>query len=271
MSRQIFRKVALERLSSPDQLDQLVKITSPIGWLSLAALVALLAMTLAWAVLGGVPTQVAGRVIFVRTGGIKNVAAPVDGQVATLAVAAGDPVTQGQVVATIVTANGRTAEILSPFTGRVLELKVDSGYLVSRGTTVLNMELTGDDVALEAVMYLPLADGKQVQPGMTVQLSPSTVRPELYGFLLGEVASVAPFPSTYEGILRTLGSDDLIQALDVGTAPLEVHVALLPDPSTASGYRWSSAEGPPAPVQSGTLGTATIITGRQRPLDFILP
>jgi HlyD family secretion protein len=93
----------------------------------------------------------------------------------------------------------------------------------------------------------------------------------LYGFLLGEVAAVAPFPSTYEGILRTLGSDDLVQALNVGTAPIEIHVALATDPSTTSGYRWSSPGGPPTTVESGTLGTATIITGEQRPLDFILP
>jgi HlyD family secretion protein len=120
-------------------------------------------------------------------------------------------------------------------------------------------------------MYLPLADGKQVRPGMAVQLSPSTVQQEVYGFLVGEVASVAPFPSTYEGILRTLGSDDLVQALNVGTAPIEIHVELTADPASASGYRWSSSVGPAAPLESGTLGTATIITGEQRPLDFILP
>ena len=39
----IFRKVALERLSSPEQLDQLMQVTSPKGWLALAGLGALLA------------------------------------------------------------------------------------------------------------------------------------------------------------------------------------------------------------------------------------
>ena len=34
----IFRKVALERLSSPEQLDQLLQVTDPKGWMALGAL-----------------------------------------------------------------------------------------------------------------------------------------------------------------------------------------------------------------------------------------
>jgi hypothetical protein len=272
MSRQIFRKVALERLSSPEQLDQLVKITTPSGWLALAALVILLLMLLAWAVLGTVPSQVSGPAILIPTGGIKNVASPFAGQVSELAVTAGQTVEEGQVVAMIAQVEGgEAAEVISPYTGRVLEVKVDDGYLVERGTTLLNMELTGDDVRLEAVMYVPLADGKQLTPGMSVQVAPSTVRPEVYGFMNGRVVSVGTFPSTYEGILRTLGSDDLVQALNVGTAPIEVHIELVPDGSTVSGFQWSSPEGPPTTVESGTLGTATVITGEQHPINFVLP
>lgn len=272
MSRQVFRKVALDRLSSPEQLDQLVKITTPSGWLALVALIILLGMLLGWAIFGTVPSQVSGPAILIPTGGIKNVASPFAGQVSELLVTAGQTMEAGQVVATIDQLDSEeAAEVTSPYTGRVLEVKVDGGYLVERGTTLLNMELMGDDVRLEAVMYVPLADGKKLTPGMSVQIAPSTVRQELYGFMLGRVASVGTFPSTYEGILRTLGSDDLVQALNVGTAPIEVHIELLPDSSTVSGFQWSSPEGPPTTVESGTLGTATVITGQQHPISFVLP
>lgn len=272
MSRQIFRKVALERLSSPEQLDQLVKITTPSGWLALAALIMLLVLVLGWAVFGTIPSQVSGPAILIPTGGIKNVASPFGGQVSELLVTAGQVVEEGQVVATIDQLDGGAAAgVTSPYSGRVLEVKVDDGYLVERGTTLLNMELTGNDVRLEAVMYVPLVDGKKLSPGMPVQVAPSTVRPEVYGFLIGRVASVGTFPSTYEGILRTLGSDDLVQALNVGTAPIEVHIELVPDASTVSGFQWSSPEGPPTTVESGTLGTATVITGEQHPINFVLP
>ncbi len=42
MQKPIFRKAALERLSSPEQLDQLMQVTTPKGWLALIALAGLL-------------------------------------------------------------------------------------------------------------------------------------------------------------------------------------------------------------------------------------
>ena len=38
MNKSIFRQAALERLSSPEQLDQLARVTQPVGWLALLAL-----------------------------------------------------------------------------------------------------------------------------------------------------------------------------------------------------------------------------------------
>ena len=57
----IFRKVALERLSSPEQLDQLMQVTSPRGWLALGAFGALLLTALGWSVLGSIPTDATGE------------------------------------------------------------------------------------------------------------------------------------------------------------------------------------------------------------------
>jgi len=272
MSRQVFRKVALERLSSPEQLDQLMNVTTPRGWLSLFALIGLLGMATGWSVFGNIPTQVAGSVIFVKTGGVKNIDSPYSGQIDEMRVQVGDIVHKGEVVAIVSDElAGSEKAITSPYTGQILEVKVDSGHLVDRGTTLMNLELVGADVRLEAIMYLPLADGKKVSPGMAVQLAPSTVSKEIYGFMFGEVSNVGTFPATHEGILRTLGSNDLVQALKIETSPIEIHIDLVPDSTTASGFRWSSPGGPPTSVESGTIGTATIVTGQQHPVNFILP
>ena len=44
----IFRKVALERLSSPEQLDQMVQVTNPKGWLALTGLGAIVGGLAIW-------------------------------------------------------------------------------------------------------------------------------------------------------------------------------------------------------------------------------
>ena len=57
----MFRKVALDRLSSPEELDQLSRITSPRAWLGLAAIAGLLLVLLAWSILATIPTFVGGE------------------------------------------------------------------------------------------------------------------------------------------------------------------------------------------------------------------
>lgn len=50
----IFRKKSLERISSPDQLDDYIRVTTPSVWVALLALIVLLAGILAWTILGTV-------------------------------------------------------------------------------------------------------------------------------------------------------------------------------------------------------------------------
>jgi HlyD family secretion protein len=68
-SERIFRKVALERLSSPEQLDQLVPLTSPIGWTAVVAIAAIVAAAIGWSIFGTLPTSVNGSGILVSRGG----------------------------------------------------------------------------------------------------------------------------------------------------------------------------------------------------------
>lgn len=97
----IFRKVALERLSSPEQLDQLLAVTSPKSWLALAGAGAILAAALAWGFFGSIPTEAYGDGILIRQGGVAEVVATGTGQVEELLVGAGDPVVKGQPVARV--------------------------------------------------------------------------------------------------------------------------------------------------------------------------
>jgi HlyD family secretion protein len=97
----IFRQAALDRLSSPDQLDRLITLTSPLGWAAAAALCVLLAAIVAWGILGSVPTHVSGAGILLARGGqVFDAMAPAGGTLATVA-AIGTKVAKGDVVATL--------------------------------------------------------------------------------------------------------------------------------------------------------------------------
>lgn len=99
MSEGIFRKASLERLSTPEQLDYLMQVTTPKGWYALYTLCALLALTLGWSVFGRLPTTISGRAIIMPPRGVDDVYAPEAGLVRELLVKEGDEVEEGQVVA----------------------------------------------------------------------------------------------------------------------------------------------------------------------------
>jgi len=69
---------------------------------------------------------------------------------------------------------------------------------------------------------------------------------------------------------RVLRNDQLVKELSQRGSPIEVTADLLPDSSTRSGFKWSSPQGPPIGIFSGTLCTANIVVDRKRPVEGYL-
>ena len=58
MQKSLFRQEAMDKTLSPDELDRLMRVTGPKGWLALIALLALVAAAVVWGVLGTIPVAV---------------------------------------------------------------------------------------------------------------------------------------------------------------------------------------------------------------------
>jgi HlyD family secretion protein len=165
-----------------------------------------------------------------------------------------------------------STQVVSTYTGRILELMTEPGQIVERGEPIVSLDLTGSAVQdLVAVVYVPGLYGKMVRPGMRIYVAPSTVRQEEFGMMLGTVTFVSDYPATTRGMMRVLKNEQLVQELSGGGTPYELHATLIPDPNTMSRYRWSSSKGPPMRIESGTIANATIVTSEHRPAEFVLP
>jgi HlyD family secretion protein len=87
---------------SPEQLDQMVRVSDAKGWIAVSGIAIFVAFVVAWGILGSIPTEVEAPGILVLQGGrLMNVPSPAGGVVSELKVRAGDKVKQGQVVATV--------------------------------------------------------------------------------------------------------------------------------------------------------------------------
>lgn len=100
MAAGFFRKAALEKLSTPEKLDQLIKVTSPKGWIALLTIAIALGTGIAWSFFGNVKTKL--NVVGVLLGGeIHEVVATSQGQLISLDVNIGDIIKEGDVIAIV--------------------------------------------------------------------------------------------------------------------------------------------------------------------------
>ena len=102
---ELFRQKALEKLRSPEQLDQLLRITSTRSWLALLGVCVIILTAVLWGIYGRLSTKVMGTGIFLNAGGVFEVVATGTGRLAEIKVSVGDTVRRGDVVATLVSPN----------------------------------------------------------------------------------------------------------------------------------------------------------------------
>lgn len=99
----LFRKSALDRLSSPEQLDQMIRLTRPRDWLATLSILVLIALAGLWSVLGRVPERVKGSGILITSGGrVVDAVAGGDGTLTEILVPVGTRVKRDQQVARII-------------------------------------------------------------------------------------------------------------------------------------------------------------------------
>ena len=164
------------------------------------------------------------------------------------------------------------SNIFSPQDGCVLELIATLGQVVQPGSRLGRLRVTSSSESVIGMAYFPIKDGKQVQSGMAVLITPDTVQRERFGGIIGKITSVSSLPVTKEGMISAIGNPEVVTNLIGETgAVIQMSAELAADPSTASGYKWSSSKGPNLKITSGTTATVRVTVEKRAPITFVLP
>jgi HlyD family secretion protein len=106
----LFRKAALDKLASPERLDVLMRVTSPMGWLALTTVAGILIGVIVWSIFGSIPERIDGQGVLLRGGANKEIRSTGSGTLASLELKEGQMITVGQVLGTI-SAAGNNEEV----------------------------------------------------------------------------------------------------------------------------------------------------------------
>ena len=99
--RKIFRQEALDRLSSPEQLDRVMQAVKPQAWVPLSAMGFLAAVAGIWSVYGRIPITITGEGVLIRPSHVVQFQSPSSGPLLTVNVKPGDIVKKGDVLGII--------------------------------------------------------------------------------------------------------------------------------------------------------------------------
>lgn len=164
------------------------------------------------------------------------------------------------------------SKIICKKAGRVIELKLNAGDYIHTGSSLLTLEsLEHEPDSLEVIAYIPVTNGKRVKQGMEMQLVPSFARAEEDGFVLGQVTEISTYPISLQSMIKVTRNASLAESL-LATGPVyEVRGRLALDPTTISGFRWSTKKGARYPIHSGTFCTVLITVKKIRPYELVIP
>ena len=303
---QIFSQEALDKLRSPEKLDTMLPITTPINWMALIAILVLLFSVVLWSIYGAFTVKADGMGLIMDSAGVLNITHVANGKIARLYVKPGMRIHKGDLIAYIDQASqsadtrmaqygmglassdkdamGRVYQynakeyqetvsenVYSDYDGIIDEVMVDEGTLLSAGSPICAVRITQDRNELTGLLYIPVEKGKRVEPGMSIQLAPNGVDVSQSGNLLGVVRSVSQYPMTLQGIQQHLGNAQLAQWIvqSQNSSVMEVTFDLVKDDADKSGYLWTSQVGEHKPITAGSFCTGSIIIERKPPIQKV--
>lgn len=266
-----FRQQALAKLQSPEELDLPVRFARPQGWLVLSVTVVVMAAASVWAVTGSVASTVNAPAVLTHGEGSYILQSPAAGQITAVLVKEGQRLPANSPVLKVRTAEG-DAVVRTVAAGRITALAATIGQIISTGANVAAVEkVAGADDPLYATVYVPAENAASIPQDAAVDLTVQTVPSQEYGVLRGHVKSVDRTAQSAQQIAAFLGDSQLGGQFTKEGRPVAVLVKLDKAAGTKSGYRWSSADGPPYALTSMTMATGSIRLADQRPVDWLLP
>ncbi|WP_375498169.1 NHLP bacteriocin system secretion protein [uncultured Nostoc sp.] len=168
---------------------------------------------------------------------------------------------------------GNNSQIISQHSGRILEITVTTGQVIDAGTRLGSIDAENSSNKMVGITYFPVGEGKKIQRGMTIQITPQTVKRERFGGIVGKITTVSPFPITREAAASVVGNPEVVTGLmgEKQEAVIQVFADLQPDSTTFSGYKWSSSDGPQLKISSGTTTSVRVKVEERSPITFVLP
>ncbi len=257
----LYRRSALERLSSPEQLDKSLKVTSPLSWLALIALTLIIAVVVVWSIVGSIPVTITvnGMLVDPATP-TQTVFMPAGGTDVISKKIAGERVSIGEPLFEYRDEQGNTVRVNSPVGGMIADVMINAETALYKAGTPLykvtpQLSEKNPDPSHIALVYVALADSQKLKEDMTVYIEPQSLDTQKYGHMQAR-------------ILRIDGhvSDNVIEGQQFSGAAVTCELYIAKD--SENGFWWSNKKGRDLTLTGQNIPvTARIVVEEIHPIE----
>lgn len=162
-------------------------------------------------------------------------------------------------------------KVYSPFDGKILEILVNPGEVVKTGQELIKAETLSLPEHLIFYGYFPAELGKYIHLDNTMTFALANVNEKEYGTLVGQVKDISQYAVSEQVMRNLLHNTPLVQFLSNNRPVTQVIALPILDPRDPTGYQWTSDQGPPIKISTGSVGEAKIVVESMHPIYYLLP
>jgi multidrug resistance efflux pump len=164
-------------------------------------------------------------------------------------------------------------KVVSQYDGTLIQIFISEGGRVNVDMPILYVREDYEPDSLVVLAFMSLSDGQRLKSGMETFITLDNIDSAKYGSIKATIDQVHMYPTDkddyYTHLIPSLSLQDYFLKGPTPKILLIVKPELSPD--SPSGLAWSSKDGPPSKVQSGSIGNAQVIIERKKPISYILP
>lgn len=267
----LYRKAALDRLSSPDRLDCMLTISSPMTWVAVAAAAIICVAVILWSVFGYLPVTETGMGVLCAPYSTNSIYSDRGGTVTEVLVKKGSEISEGDAVLKIKDIHGDEQVIFSDQNGIVTELYIEKGMDIGPLDEIIRISPISES-KLVAVCYVPVRVAKQLKNGTEAGIYLSSCSSDTYGYITATVINVDSYAASTQSMCGVLGEDGQLAAQISQSGPVAAVLCELDKSSSSvSGYNFSNKNGNSLSVSGGEIVTVRFQTERRVPITWVFP
>lgn len=251
--------------TKPEAFSEPVPLTRPPLLIALTFAVVLLTVGFYAVATAKVTTQVEGTGVMLSGGFTTPVVATQGGQVTSVSVAQGDPITPGQQVAELFVGDA-LAPVPTPLGGQVLQIETRVGEVVTAGDPLMLVVDPGQPLVVTAPV--PADEALRLRTGMDVRVLPVDSKSNDPGYVPGVVAGISALPQDSIGT-RQGPSSNPSDATTTDQPTRLVTVSFPNNPTSADQLQWEGTAPTPTPFGQGAVAKIEVITGEQSVLSVL--